>query len=477
MPHFLGPRARLRIGTSPLARLARRLLAMYRVFRHVGRRSMQRFTPAGRFVLWAYVASLVFVVNTRRTMNYQIFSLLLTLLVVAFVASRFRRVQPEAFSVRRVTPRLATAGAPLRYTLVLHNNWDAPQRSVTFLESLEPEHALAGEWSLPRGKGQQPTPVQLAWAALAAREAGGLLVKELPVPDLPAGGETRLQVEVDAPRRGVLHFRESALAVPDPLGLFRSMIPMHGGEKVVVLPKRYALPPMAITGGRRRQPGGIRLASRVGESGEFTSLREYRRGDPLKRIHWRGWARHGKPIVMEFQEEFFTRHALVLDTFPEPGRMPDPEDVRCFEEAVSLGSSFAAMERSQDALLDLLFVEVKAHCVTAGRGLGDAGQMLEILAGVRPCLDRPFSELAGMVAAHGELVSGCICVFLGYDAQRRALVRELLAQKVEVLGIVVAPGNRPAPDVDNGPGLRMLVLRPGQVEEGLQTLGARGARP
>jgi uncharacterized protein (DUF58 family) len=473
MPLFLGTRARLRIGTSPLARFVRRMLAMYRVFRQVGRRSMQRFTPAGRFVLWAYVASLVFVVNTRRTMNYQIFSLLLTLLVVAFAASRFRRLSTEEFSVRRVTPRLATAGAPLRYTLVLHNNGDAPQRSVTFLESLEPEHALAGEWSLPRGKGQHP-PVRLAWAALAAREAGGLLVKELPVPDLPAGGETRLQVEVDAPRRGVLHFRESALAVPDPLGLFRSMTPMHGGDKILVLPKRYALPPLEITGGRRRQPGGIRLASRVGESGEFTSLREYRRGDPLKRIHWRGWARHGKPIVMEFQEEYFTRHALVLDTFPEPGRMPDPEDVRCFEEAVSLASSFAAMERPQDALLDLLFVEAKAHCVTAGRGLGDAGQMLEILAGVRPCLDRPFSELARLVAAHGGLVSGCICVFLGYDAQRRALVRELLAQKVEVLGLVFAPANSPVPEVEPGAGLRMLVLHPGQVEEGLQSLGKSG---
>lgn len=475
MPLFLGLSARLRIGTSPLARLVRRMLAMYRVFRQVGRRSMQRFTPAGRFVLWAYVASLVFVVNTRRTMNYQIFSLLLTLLVVAFVASRFRRLSTEEFSVRRVTPRLATAGAPLRYTLMLHNNGDAPQRGLTFLESLEPEHAMAGEWSLLRGKGQ-PTPVRLAWAALAAREAGGLLVRELPVPDMPAGGETRIQVEVEAPRRGVLHFRESALAVPDPLGLFRSMTPMHGGDKIVVLPKRYALPPIELTGGRRRQPGGIRLASRVGESGEFTSLREYRRGDPLKRIHWRGWARHGKPIVMEFQEEFFTRHALVLDTFPEPERMPDPEAVRCFEEAVSLASSFAAMERPQDALLDLLFVEAKAHCVTAGRGLGDAGQMLEILAGVRPCLDRPFSELARLVSAHGGLVSGCICVFLGYDAQRRALVRELLAQKVEVLALVLAPANSPVPEVEPGAGLRMLVLRPGQVEQGLQALGGNRGR-
>ena len=57
------------------------------------------------------------------------------------------------------------------------------------------------------------------------------------------------------------------------------------------------------------------MASSVGESEEFVSLRDYRRGDPMRHIHWKSWAKTGKPIVKEFQDEFFVRHALILDTF------------------------------------------------------------------------------------------------------------------------------------------------------------------
>ena len=45
--------------------------------------------------------------------------------------------------------------------------------------------------------------------------------------------------------------------------------------------------------GRRYQPGGIPLASQVGDSLEFVGTREYREGDPLRKIHWRSWGRVG----------------------------------------------------------------------------------------------------------------------------------------------------------------------------------------
>jgi uncharacterized protein (DUF58 family) len=53
------------------------------------------------------------------------------------------------------------------------------------------------------------------------------------------------------------------------------------------------------------QQGGVALASNVGQSDEFVALRDYRQGDPLRHIHWRSWARAGKPVVKEFEDEFF----------------------------------------------------------------------------------------------------------------------------------------------------------------------------
>ena len=81
------------------------------------------------------------------------------------------------------------------------------------------------------------------------------------------------------------------------------------------------------------------------------SLRDYRPGDPLRRVHWRSYAKTGEPVVKEFQDEYFTRHALILDTFAVPG------GDEAFEEAVSVAASFACTLLTQESLLDLLFLE------------------------------------------------------------------------------------------------------------------------
>jgi len=61
--------------------------------------------------------------------------------------------------------------------------------------------------------------------------------------------------------------------------------------------------------------------------------------------------------VKEHQEEYFTRHALVLDT-AAAATMDE-----AFENAVSIAASFAVASRGADSLLDLLFVGGDAHRV------------------------------------------------------------------------------------------------------------------
>lgn len=84
---------------------------------------------------------------------------------------------------------------------------------------------------------------------------------------------------------------------------------------VLILPKRYAITPIALPGNRSYQSDGVALASSVGDSEEFRALRDYRPGDSPRKIHWKSWAKVGKPIFKEEQDEFFVRHALILDTF------------------------------------------------------------------------------------------------------------------------------------------------------------------
>jgi uncharacterized protein (DUF58 family) len=233
-------------------------------------------------------------------------------------------------------------------------------------------------------------------------------------------------------RRGYLRFTGVSIARPDPLGLTNAVVSLPLPDAVLVLPRRYPVPRIPVPGTRRFQPGGVTLASSVGDSDEFVSLRDYRPGDALRRIHWRSFARVGHPVVKEHQDEFFVRHALVLDTFTAHADEP-------FEEAVSVAASLACSLESHESLLDLMFVGPEAYVFTAGRGLGTTEHMLEVLASVEPCREHAFASLHRAVLARESSLSGCLCVFLGWDAARRDLVRDLRALGLPTRVLVVTP--------------------------------------
>src|SRR4051812_24258717 len=150
---------------------------------------------------------------------------------------------------------------------------------------------------------------------------------------MPAGARAEIRATLVPRRRGVLMFASVDLVRPDPFGLAYGRIRKPLPERIVVLPRRYRLPPVLLPAQRLLQPGGHALASSIGDSEEFLSLREYRPGDSLRRVHWKSFARTGEPVVKEYESEFFERHALVLDT-------SSGGDSPAFEEAVSIAASF-----------------------------------------------------------------------------------------------------------------------------------------
>jgi uncharacterized protein (DUF58 family) len=293
------------------------------------------------------------------------------------------------------------------------------------------------------------------------------IVKDANVPTMPPGQEVEVRVELTPLRRGVLRFTGATLARPDPLGLFRALTTVVLPQTVLILPRRYPLPAIALPGTVKYQEGGVALAASVGQSEEYVALRDYRHGDPLRHIHWRSWARVGRPVVKEFEDEFFVRHALVLDTFT------DHQHSEVFEEAVSVAASFACALPTQESLLDLLFVGPQSYCFTAGRGVAHVEQMLEILASVRACNDQPFRALEHLVLSHIKMVSGCICVLVAWDEARRDCIRKLKALGVPVLVLVIVPPGE-SRKLDPGPLSdepdRFFVLEAGQIETGLAKL-------
>ncbi|HID29063.1 MAG TPA: DUF58 domain-containing protein [Desulfobacterales bacterium] len=449
--------------------IKRLLYCSFRFFHAIKRWITRRFTAAGLLVLGGLAASAVVGLDTKQTMAYQAFTFLLSLLIVSVALGMIFRAR---FMARRKLPRFGTVGQPLAYRVVVENRTRKKQESLCVLENLEYVHPTFEDYlhiPEPDEKTRNRFDRSLGyyrWLWLIRRKQAAE-VKEHPLPMLVPNGEQEIGVEIMPSRRGRLGLTGLTISCADPFGLFRSFVTISAPQSVLVLPKRYSLPPIQLPGTRRHQPGGVALASSVGDSEEFLSLRDYRPGDPLRRIHWKSWAKTCKPIVKEYQDEFFVRHALILDTFQ------NTDHSEIFEEAVSVAASFACSIQTQESLLDLMFVGAEAYCFTSGRGLSHVDKMLEILASVRACRDKPFSTLPTLVIERASLLSGCICILLSWDEERKSLIGMLKALSIPVLVLVITDAEVSEP-LDPGPMKsdpgNLHRLQAGRIEEGLAQL-------
>ena len=440
------------------------IFGVYRIFSWMRYRVARRFTRAGLVMVVALVVSATMGADMDSTVAYQAFTLSLALLLVSAGFGWFFRVR---ISATRILPRFGTVSEPFDYMVVVANQTSRFQNGLTLMEDLTDTRPRFPEWRAMQLARQKTVRSFRFGGRTVSNPFKRATIKEAVVPSLPPNSEAEVRIEITPLRRGVLRYGGLTLARSDPLGLFRAMARFPLADAALILPKRYALPPIALPGVMKYQDGGVALASSVGQSEEFVSLRDYRRGDPLRHIHWRSWAKIGKPIVKEFADEFFVRHALVLDTFCD-----DPHS-EAFEEAVSVAASFACTIQTQESLLDLLFVGAEAYCFTAGRGLAHADQMLEVLASVQVCAAKPFETLERLVLNHASSVSGCICVLLAWDAARRRFVEKLKSLGVPVL-VVVVLSSKPDQPLEPGPMRdepdRFHTLLLGQIERGLAKL-------
>lgn len=418
----------------------------------------ERLTGAGRLAaITAFMAAVVGL-DTHQSLSSQVFSLLAAMLALSAVLSLLFRARVE---VRRSLPRFATAGEELGYRIVVGNAGARPLADIEVKERFANVQPTYAEFR----RGRDPRAAERNWVD---RKGGyfrwrHLVERRLPesakggaLALMPPGAQAEVRASLVPRRRGVLSFGGVDVVRPDVFGLAygRERVPL--ADRLVVLPKRYRLPQVLLPAQRLLQPGGHALASTIGDSEEFLSLREYRPGDSLRRVHWKSFARTGEPVVKEFETEFFERHALVLDT----GAAGETE---AFEEAVSIAASFVYTIDTQESLLDLVFVAGQPECHTAGRGEASNIHLLEILAGLEPSQPEEFEQLAREVLAMRGTLSSAVFVLLAWDAPRKKLVSALTASGLGVRVLLVA--DTPPADAEG-----LLVLQPGKVEAGLMKL-------
>lgn len=423
------------------------------------RRASRRNTDRGRMIQAGAVVCAALGVDTDLTLIYQLFALLFCILLVSRLALALRRPRVTA---RRRLPRYATAHEPFEYYIDVINAGDRVERDLRVVDNPTIIAPTVEQFRRHREPGEESRNAYDRWLGFhrfvwLQRIYTGLHIMPGEAAEIPLKSKSTVAMEATPLRRGVVHFETISVMHPDPFGLNYGITSFPAAEQLLVLPRRYPVSSrFEMPGSRHFQPGGFNASWSIGESDEFVSLRDYRDGDSMRRIHWPSTARRTKPVVKEYQDEYFVRHALILDT--------SSQDDELFEEAVSVAASFVVNMDSADAMLDLVYLSSKPEFITAGHGATSVAHQLEALAGIAHTVLPP-QELRDAVLGWAPRLSGCVLVFTDWCEVRAELVDKLRSRSiaVEVLLVTRQPNPRDLPGF-------VRILESGNIAEGLATL-------
>jgi uncharacterized protein (DUF58 family) len=213
--------------------------------------------------------------------------------------------------------------------------------------------------------------------------------------------------------RGHHHIDPFGVGALAPLGLVVGPSLESRGTRFVVVPRVAKVSRIEIPERPCYQQGGVAMASHTGESMELVGLRPYRYGDRIRDLHARSWARLRTPVVREYQQEYFSRLRVVLDSDAEAATEEQ------LDAAVSLTAGVVERLLRGESLIDLLTLGGPPEAVTIGRSLGGFEQALDRLAEVQP--GPRFDPTDGLesVLADQSRLSAMILVTPAWDAPRR----------------------------------------------------------
>jgi uncharacterized protein (DUF58 family) len=205
--------------------------------------------------------------------------------------------------------------------------------------------------------------------------------------------------------RGRHAFAPVRLSIADPFGLAEAGLALEDRQALVVYPRLVDLEQLFFDGGAG--PGhGRRLLLRRPIGFELHSVRDYQRGESLRRVHWPSTARRGALMVKELEDSPRDEVAVLLDGDPAAvaGSPPDSS----FDVAVRVAGSIllAQVTRGRRCALVLNTAGRETQSVSAD---GPEWQLaLELLAAAQPDARGPAAALLesaeGAAARSLELV-------------------------------------------------------------------------
>lgn len=201
---------------------------------------------------------------------------------LAIIAARDLALLPgrSGYEVRRVMPEPFSLGEPEEVTVVIQN------RAAAGLMARVSDHAPGG---------LRPEP----------REVAGRF---------DSNGVLNVTYRTYSPRRGAYRFGPIDLQVWRNDGWWRRQIRLPESHEVAVFPNIIAIKRIQLSLRRGlRAMAGMRRARPPGASTAFAGLRDYVRGDDVRRVSWTATARRDRPVVIEVEAERGQQVIIAID--------------------------------------------------------------------------------------------------------------------------------------------------------------------
>lgn len=159
----------------------------------------------------------------------------------------------------------------------------------------------------------------------------------VPIPALIPGETLKHQYSISPKVRGVFRIGPLTAEFSDPMGLAKRRQLLLEPAEIIVHPQVEEVLDRPLTRAFEDPPLRPPKSRPWPQGFEFYGMRDYVRGDDLRRVVWRAFARTDKLLVREFEQGISDRIAIVVDTdenWHSPGY---PSDT--FETAVRAAAS------------------------------------------------------------------------------------------------------------------------------------------
>jgi len=196
-----------------------------------------------------------------------------------------------------------------------------PLVSLAGVRVLKPRFQVFRDFTPPTVETSSTATVRLAVARTGSSNTPVIMQEQLPprFGEPPAfrfparsasGGTSRYEYHLRSGRRGQFKIGPVTAEFCDPFGLSLHRHTIDDGELLTVTPAAVELPATGLAGARGND-GVTATRIRANPSDDDVMTREYRHGDPMRRVHWAATAHHGELMVRQ-EESVTTPEATII---------------------------------------------------------------------------------------------------------------------------------------------------------------------